>query len=123
MTMWALTLYLIMVFIKLFDLPLIIVEQFYKSFGCLVSKFPFDVTTANVCLWFRCIKALAVIVQVRQPARTTLNDGEDNITVQRYEAAAEPGDKLAEVRSRVMQGMANKMADEILHKICRPIWK
>ena len=52
-------------------------------------------------------------------ARVNLRDGEAGGTILRYEAKAELGGKLAAVGSRVIQGIAKKMADDFFGKFAR----
>ncbi|MEX3010536.1 carbon monoxide dehydrogenase subunit G [Hoeflea sp. TYP-13] len=49
-------------------------------------------------------------------AQVTLTETDDGGTVLQYEAAAELGGKLAAVGSRVLQGIAKKMADDFFGK-------
>ncbi|WP_136660684.1 carbon monoxide dehydrogenase subunit G [Nitratireductor sp. XY-223] len=49
-------------------------------------------------------------------AQVTLAETDDGGTLLRYEAAAELGGKLAAVGSRVLQGIAKKMADDFFGK-------
>jgi uncharacterized protein len=49
-------------------------------------------------------------------AKVTLGDADGGDTVLRYEATAELGGKLAAVGSRVIQGIAKKMADDFFGK-------
>lgn len=52
-------------------------------------------------------------------ARVTLADADGAGTVLHYEAKAELGGKLAAVGSRVVQGIAKKMADDFFGKLAR----
>lgn len=54
-------------------------------------------------------------------ARVRLDDAEGGGTVLRYEAKAELGGKLATVGSRVIQGIAKKMADDFFGEFARQL--
>lgn len=54
-------------------------------------------------------------------AKVSLSDGPDGATILTYHAQADLGGKLAAVGSRVIQGVAKKMADDFFGKFARVV--